>query len=272
MENLLKFIWITFYRNNIFVRIQSGCFDTWADVKNLGTPRRKIFLNLYKLSYFLFKNYELALFSKFCANKITFSQKYQDLFVLYNLSHGSFIEIGASDGVTDNNTFLLENLGWKGILFEPNKNYSKELKKNRKCMVDNRAVYAESEHTVDFSIDRTATFSGIIKFKKQYLTSQELIKVKTISLNDVFKLLNLKEVAYLSIDTEGTEFEILNAFDFGEQIIRIVTVEHNGDLKKALCIDRLLVKNGYTRKFKYISGPDFFYTLDTKRVFKPLNY
>lgn len=272
MKTLLKFIWITFYRTNIFVRIQSGCFDTWAKVNTLGTPRRKMFLNLYELSFFLFKNSELARFSDFCANKTTFAQKYQDLFVLYNLSHGTFIEIGASDGVTNNNTYLLENHGWKGILFEPNKNYLKELKKNRKCIIDNRAVYVESEQTVEFSIDRTATFSGIIKFKEQYLTSQELIKIKTISLNDVFKLLNLKEITYLSIDTEGTEFEILNRFDFDEHIIRIITVEHNGDLKKALRVHRLLVKNGYTRKFKYISGPDFFYTLDNKKFFQPVNY
>ena len=266
MKPLLKFIWITFYRPNIFERIQSGCFETWAEVKSLGMPRRKIVIIIYKLSYFLFKNSELAFFSKFSAKKITFAQKYQDLFVLYNVSHGSFIEIGASDGVTDNNTYLLENLGWKGILFEPNKNFSKELSKNRSCMVDKRAVYVESEQTVDFSIDRTATFSGIIKFKEQYLTSQEVIKIKTISLNDIFKLLNLEEVTYLSIDTEGTEFEILNAFDFGEHKICIITVEHNGDLKKALRIHKLLVRKGYTRKFKYISGPDFFYTLNTLKV------
>jgi len=266
LKPLLKFIWITFYRPRIFERIQSGCFDTWADIKTPSSAMRKMVTNIYKLTYFLFKNSDLALFSKFCTKKITFAQKYQDLFVLYIVSYGSFIEIGASDGVTDNNSYLLENLGWKGILFEPNKNFSKKLRNNRRSMIDKRAVYVESGHTVSFSIDRTPTFSGIIKPDEQNFTSQEIIKVETISLNDVFKLLNLEEVTYLSIDTEGTEFEILNAFNFDKYRFRVITVEHNGDLEKALRIHKLLARNGYIRKFKYISGPDFFYILDTTTV------
>ena len=103
----------------------------------------------------------------------------------------------------------------------------------------------------------TSTFSGIIKPNEHNFTSQEIIKVETISLNDVFKLLNLEEVTYLSIDTEGTEFEILNAFNFDKYRFRVITVEHNGDLEKALRIHKLLARNGYIRKFKYISGYSF---------------
>ena len=74
-------------------------------------------------------------------------------------------------------------------------------------MIDKRAVYVGSGYTVSFSIERTPTFSGIIKPNEQNFTSWEIIKVKTISLNDVFKLLNLEEVTYLSIDTEGTDLK-----------------------------------------------------------------
>ena len=166
METFSKFIWHTFYRPRILEKVASGSFDTWAEIKPLGTPRRKIVLKIYKLIYKLFQNSNLATFSKFCKNKVTYSQNYQDLFVLYFASKGSFIEIGASDGVTDNNTYLLENLGWQGICFEPNKNYSIELNK-RNCRIDNRAVYTESGLIVSFSIDYIPTFSGIIKPDKQ---------------------------------------------------------------------------------------------------------
>jgi FkbM family methyltransferase len=219
-------------------------------------------LKIYKLIYKLFKNSNLATFSKFCKNKVTYSQNYQDLFVLYFASNGSFIEIGASDGVTDNNTYLLENLGWQGICFEPNKNYSIELNK-RNCRIDNRAVYTESGLTVSFSIDYIPTFSGIIKPDKQKLTTQKVVEVETISLNDVFKFLNCKKVTYLSLDTEGTELEILSTFNFNKYKIQLITVEHNGNLQKAIRIHQLLRKNGYIRVFKYISGPDFFYVYNS---------
>lgn len=257
---------MTFYSPRIFEKIESGCFDTSADIETPSSPRRKIVTNIYKLTYFLFKNSELALFSKFCTNKITYAQKYQDLFVLFITRQGQFIEIGASDGVTDNNTYLLENIGWKGIVFEPNKNFLKELRNNRSSTVDSRAVYVESGHKVNFSINRTPKLSRIVHFNEQNSTSKEIIKVETISLNDVFKLLNLKELTYLSIDTEGTEFEILNAFNFNEYKICIITVEHNGELEKALRIHKLLMRNRYKRKFKYISGPDFFYILNNVKV------
>ena len=259
MEKFEKFIWHSFYRPRIFEKVASGCFDTWAEISTPGSPRRKIVTKIYKSTYFLFRNQTLATFSKFCANKTTYSQHYQDLFVLYFQSSGVFIEIGASDGLTDNNTYLLEKLGWNGICFEANKSFWEELTKNRKCIIDSRAVYSESHRAVSFSIDHTATFSGIILPNQRTLRTHKVEIVKTISLNDIFELLNRTEVTYLSIDVEGAELEILSKFDFSTYKIKMITVEHNGDLRRAVAIHKLLVKNGYKRIFKYISGPDFFY-------------
>lgn len=139
-------------------------------------------------------------------------------------------------------------------------------------MIDKRAVYVESEHTVSFSIDRTPTFSGIIKPNEQNFTTQEIIKVETISLNDVFKLLNLEEITYLSIDTEGTELEILNASNFDKYRFRVITVEHNGDLEKALRIHKLLARNGYIRKLNIFQALTSFIYLILQHFVNPVNY
>ena len=54
------------------------------------------------------------------------------------------------------------------------------------------------------------------------------IKVRSISLNDVFiKHFNSSPIDYMSVDTEGSEFEILNNFDFKKFAPSLLTVEHN---------------------------------------------
>ena len=64
---------------------------------------------------------------------------------------------------------------------------------------------------------------------------------------------------YLSIDTEGSEFEILAKFDFDKYEFEIITCEHNyTDAREKL--HRLLTSKGYVRKFEDISLFDDWYT------------
>ena len=267
MDFLQKLVWNVFYRPRILERVSAGCFDTWAEIQTKGSPRRKIVTLFYRLIYLVMQKTQIGTFSKFCTGKQTFAQHYQDLMVLYFSSTGTFIEIGASDGITDNNTYLLENCGWSGICFEPNIDFWQLLTKNRKCLLDSRAVYSKTDQIVRFSVDHTATFSGVISSSQKKSislkmnTTREIRNVRTICLNDIFSLLNSNNVTYLSLDVEGTELEILEVFNFDEYQINMISVEHNGELKKSYHLNKLLRKKGYKRIFKYLSGPDFFYIL-----------
>ena len=56
------------------------------------------------------------------------SQDGQDLYldkhVFKGLKNGIFVDIGANDGITINNTLFFEKvLGWNGLCIEPNDNY-----------------------------------------------------------------------------------------------------------------------------------------------------
>ena len=66
------------------------------------------------------------------------------------------------------------------------------------------------------------------------------------------------EIDYLSIDTEGSEFEILNAFDFSKFNIKVITCEHNFTENRAGIYD-LLSKNGYRRVMEEVSFFDDWY-------------
>ena len=104
---------------------------------------------------------------------------------------------------------------------------------------------------------------------KDRIKNGKIISVKTISLNDVIeKNFNFKTPSYISIDTEGSEYEILKVFDFKKFRPIVFTIEHNfTDLQ--IKIDDLMKSNDYVRVFKQITAVDAWYI--TKEAFDLLN-
>jgi len=195
------------------------------------------------------------------------SQLRQDLLVLNQLNFkkkGFFVEFGAADGFNYSNTYLLEKkFKWKGILSEPGKIYHQKLLFHRKCKIEKKIIWKDSKSDLLFNqtLDPFAStidqFSFLDTNKLNRAQSSDKYKIKTISLNDLLKKHNApKFIDYLSIDTEGSEFEILNAFNFKKYKFRIITCEVFSNKKK---IHNLLSKNGYTQIFSDISAFDNWY-------------
>jgi len=67
-----------------------------------------------------------------------------------------------------------------------------------------------------------------------------------------------RRIDYLSIDTEGSELDILQALDFSAWEIRLLTVEHNHTPKRQAIHD-FLASKGYRRKFETLSNVDDWY-------------
>ena len=65
-------------------------------------------------------------------------------------------------------------------------------------------------------------------------------------------------IDYLSIDTEGSELDILNNFDFNSYQFRVITCEHNYSSNRDK-IYNLLSNNGYKRVMTDISQFDDYY-------------
>jgi FkbM family methyltransferase len=171
-----------------------------------------------------------------------FSQNNQDLFVLYFTQYfgkkGFYVEIGAGDGIKLSNTNLLEKAGWQGIIVDP-VNYSSGNIKLRKCIKDTRAVYSKSGLKLPFlamepnhkDTLQAENFSGISEHidDRSKKLPYKIIDVETVSLNDLLEQYNApNKIDYISIDTEGSEFEIINNFDFNKYDVEIFTIEHNG--------------------------------------------
>ena len=72
------------------------------------------------------------------------------------------------------------------------------------------------------------------------------IDVKTITLLDILNKASAPSfIEYMSLDTEGTEFEILKNFDFEKYTFGLIDVEHNYLEPRRTMIRDLLVSNGY---------------------------
>jgi len=200
------------------------------------------------------------------------SQLAQDLFVLAILGpkkNGYFVEFGACDGLLLSNTYMLEkHLEWGGIVAEPCRHWHDDLTSNRNCAVDFRCVHFQTGLSLYFKdiydSESSPTLSSIQldsnSPRQFHINDTPGYYVKSITLDDLLEENHApKDIDYLSIDTEGGEYEILSAFSFEKWNVKIITVEHNYKYTIRNKIYRLLKSKGYIRVLKAASHFDDWY-------------
>ena len=189
------------------------------------------------------------------------SQLSQDLLVAFLTSfkeRGFFVEIGGFDGVKHSNSYLLETeLGWEGLIAEPGRRWQESLKSERRCKLDFRAVTGTSGQRLKF-VERME-LSSLGKRKLGFDLWNRTYAVETVSLSNLLNEHRVPAVFdYLSIDTEGSELEIVSAFPFVEHRPAIITIEHNfrPDRPKIL---ELLTRKGYKLILRNHSHFDYWF-------------
>lgn len=196
------------------------------------------------------------------------AQLKQDLFVLAQTnfkSEGFFVEFGATNGIDLSNTYLLETeFGWTGILAEPARCWHEALKSNRKSHIETRCVWRDSTSLLKFNEVNAPELSTIQGYGEDDAHSQTRkngvqYEVESISLNDLLTKYGApRNIDYLSLDTEGSEYEILEDFDFSQHSFQVITCEHNHTPARER-IFQLLTQKGYRRVFENVSLWDDWY-------------
>jgi len=189
----------------------------------------------------------------------------QDLFVLFSLiwkRGGYFVEFGATNGVDLSNTYLLEkDFGWSGVLAEPAEVWHNDLKLNRTASLDFDCVWKETGQILQFQVTPDAEYSTLSEFTNSDTHSKErregaIQSVKTVTLNDLLERHKAPDlIDYLSIDTEGSEYEILKNFDFDRYAVSVITCEHNFSDNRKKVYD-LLAGKGFMRVYEGLSRWD----------------
>ena len=196
------------------------------------------------------------------------SQLRQDIFVLSQCgfkSAGYFVEFGATDGQTLSNTWLLEkHYRWTGILAEPGRRWHRQLQSLRDVSIDTDCVWSESGARLEFVEAQVGELSTIASYadSDEHAVSRlnaRRYEVTTVSLDDLLKRYDApSQIDYLSIDTEGSEFQILKAFNFDNYKFSVITCEQNFTSNREN-IHALLTEHGYVRKLESVSKFDDWY-------------
>lgn len=196
------------------------------------------------------------------------AQLRQDLFVLWETRKkkgGYFIEIGACDGILYSNTLLLEKkYGWKGLVVEPARKWHLALGENRNCQISHDFVAGKSGKKMDFCEVNEGEFSSALQHADSdrhadLRRRREVYQVESVSLTDLLRKHSAPfRIDYLSLDTEGSELDILQGFDFDSYQVQCITCEHNFTSRREK-IRQLLQGHGYTRKYEAFSHFDDWY-------------
>lgn len=172
---------------------------------------------------------------------------------------GVFVDIGAHNGIAYSNTKFFEEIGWTGICVEPIPDVFKELKKNRSAICVEGCVF-NKKGTAQFLFVNGAPemLSGLVetyhplhlqRAKNEIAAPNsegglEILQVNCYLLNDLLEENQLFHVDYLSIDTEGGEFEIIKSIDFSKFDIEIIDIENNYQDERMI---QYITSMGYTK-------------------------
>ena len=170
--------------------------------------------------------------------------KYLETNIFKGYKKGIFVDVGAHDGITINNTLYFSKYNnWSGINIEPIKKVYDKLVINRPNNINLNCAVCNKDGETEFLCNTgyTEMISGLkdnfdprhlqrLEFENRQMGSTtEIIKVATKTLETIFEENNIRYVNYLSIDVEGAEFEVIKSINFDKVFIDVIGFENNYD-------------------------------------------
>ncbi|KAK8376305.1 hypothetical protein O3P69_009742 [Scylla paramamosain] len=143
--------------------------------------------------------------------------------------NGFFIEAGALDGqMLSNSLWLEQELGWTGLLIEPDiTSYTALLAKHRRAWTSNTCL-SHTGLTKGISARVPHPAPGITSAAyDSFLKSGEksFYLVNCFPLLTYLRALNVTQIDVLSLDTQGSEMDIIKTIPWAEVRVRVVVVE-----------------------------------------------
>jgi FkbM family methyltransferase len=194
--------------------------------------------------------------------KKSYSQLGEDLVVDFILNSMGiekpfYLDIGSNDPETISNTYAFYLKGAQGVCVEPNPAMVKKHKQKRnRDIVIQAGISPDQSAVADYYLMNWHEFNTFDKeraeqVQKHYKGRNNIVKVEKIPLITVKELLtkyvNDKAIDFLSLDVEGLDLKILQAWDFDKYAPKLICVETCSPnlVGRDAGIDGLLKGKGY---------------------------
>ncbi len=146
---------------------------------------------------------------------------------------GVFVEVGANHPRLLNQTWLLEQNGWSGVLVEPNPKLCELLRTERPRSRVIQAAAGAVAGEVDLLLGVSDGHSTVAPVLTHSPLSGDKVRVKLRPLDDILADAGVTRVDFLSIDVEGFELEVLRGCELKKYSPRLILLEeHRRDYKK----------------------------------------
>ena len=202
-------------------------------------------INFYFYFSYLVKRKLTPDWKRFIHRLNSLSQSQQDIWLLENIfkgkREGTFVEIGAYDGISYSNCALMEGaFGWNGISIEPNPEMYKKLCQSRVARSLNVAI-GSGEGVLPFRL--AGMLSGLIenydpehadRVEREFGKDDEnsIINVPVKDIGTILQEEKIDHIDYISIDVEGAEDIILENLVKIKIPIAALTLENNYQKKE----------------------------------------
>ena len=168
--------------------------------------------------------------------------QYLETHIFKGYKNGVFMDIGAHDGKSINNTlYFEESINWTGVNVEPIKKVYNDLVVNRPNCININCAVCNNDGISEFICNKgyTEMISGIKdtfdprhmqrlqRENRRYGSTTEIIEVETKKLETICDSHKISHINYLSIDVEGAEFEVIKSINFDKIYIDVIAFENN---------------------------------------------
>lgn len=198
---------------------------------------------------------------------VSYAQNFEDVMLeraFADVKDGFYVDVGAWDPDLNSVTRHFYDRGWRGVNVEPNPHYLARLRARRPNDVNlGVAVGAQAGRATMTLIHGTgmSTFDRSIAAGHASLDfKQEQTEVELRTLDSIFAEFAPPTVHFLKIDCEGSEADVINAFDLRRFRPWIILVEATRPLSRELSHetwDPHIVSADY--RFVYFDGLNRFY-------------
>ncbi|KAI8462654.1 MAG: hypothetical protein J3K34DRAFT_447228 [Monoraphidium minutum] len=190
------------------------------------------------------------------------SQSKEDIHVwetyFKNLCHGHYLELGALDGVTFSNTYMLsKGLNWTGVLIEANPSSFNQLEVNRPHDTNVNAAVCRQASVVHYANSSHPAVGGIWEFMApsfraewypNVVSADGMPAIPCVPLQQVIDTTFTHFFDFFSLDVEGGELEVLHSIDFSRTAFGVIVVEADTHAKR---------KNEIVRTFLHSKGYEY---------------